>query len=185
VLRRLWQGGAQNHRGLHYTVDHARIYDLPDDPPAVIVSGFGPKSVDLAARIGDGFCTVQPDAESVGRFRSHGNDDALVQGGTKVCWGADEAAAVKTVHRLWPNEALPGELAQILPTPEHFVQASALVTEEMVAEQVVCGPDIERHVAKIREYADAGFDELYVNQIGPDQDAFFEAYRTEVLPRVR
>jgi G6PDH family F420-dependent oxidoreductase len=103
----------------------------------------------------------------------------------KVCWGEDESEAVKTVHRLWPNEALPGELAQILPTPKHFEQASQLVTEEMIAESVPCGPDVDRHVEKIQAFAEAGFDELYVNQIGPEQDAFFEAYRAEVLPRVR
>jgi G6PDH family F420-dependent oxidoreductase len=102
-----------------------------------------------------------------------------------VCWAPDEAEARKTVHRLWPNEALPGELAQVLPTPEHFEQACQLVTEEMVAEQVPCGPDIDRHVQALREYAEAGFDELYVNQIGSESDTFFEVYRDEVLPRLR
>jgi hypothetical protein len=64
-----------------------------------------------------------------------------------------------------------------LPTPERFQQVSELVTEEMVADEVPCGPDVDRHVAAIKEYEDAGFDELYINQIGPEQDAFFAAYR--------
>ena len=89
------------------------------------------------------------------------------------------------MHHLWPNEALPGELAQILPTPEHFEQASELVTEEMVAEDTPCGPDVDEHVEAIEAYRDAGFDELYVNQIGPEQDAFFAAYSERVLPRVQ
>jgi G6PDH family F420-dependent oxidoreductase len=185
VMRTLWEGGARDHRGRHYRVEHARIYDLPDEPPPVIVSGFGPKAIGLAARIGDGFCTVAPDADAVEQFRGEAQRGRLVQGGMKVCYGSDERAAVKTVHRLWPNEALPGELAQVLPTPEHFEQASELVTEEMVAESVPCGPDLERHIEKIKAFADAGFDELYINQIGPDQDEFFRAYREEVLPRVR
>lgn len=185
VIRTLWKGGVQYHQGRHYRVDHARVYDLPDQAPPIIVSGFGRKSVELAARIGDGYCTVGPDSESVELFRSGGGGEKLVQGGLKVCWGPDEAQAVKTVHRLWPNEGLPGELAQVLPTPEHFEQASELVSEEMLAQSMPCGPDVERHVKTIRAYADAGFDELYINQIGPDQDAFFEAYRDRVLPQVR
>jgi G6PDH family F420-dependent oxidoreductase len=185
VIRTLWQGGAHDHRGRHYRVEHARIYDLPDEPPPILISGFGPKAIELAGRIGDGFCTVQPDADAVQSFRAAAGPGKLVHGGTKVCWGEDEAQARKTVYRLWPNEALPGELAQVLPTPEHFEQASELVTEEMVAEQVPCGPDVDRHVEAIKAYEKAGFDELYVNQIGPDQDAFFEAYREHVLPRVR
>ncbi|MBV9537284.1 MAG: LLM class F420-dependent oxidoreductase [Solirubrobacterales bacterium] len=185
VLRLLWQGGFQDHCGRHYRLENARIYDLPEAPPPVLISGFGPKSIDLAARVGDGYCTVQPDADAVARFRSQGGNDKIVQGGMKACWGGDEDSAKRTAYRLWPNEALPGELAQVLPTTRHFEQASGLVTPEMVAEQVPCGPDIERHVEAIDAFAQAGFDELYIQQIGPDQDGFFDAYREQVLPRVR
>jgi G6PDH family F420-dependent oxidoreductase len=185
VIRRLWQGGVQSHRGRHYRVEHARVYDLPSAPTPILVSGFGPKAIELAARVGDGFVTVVPDADAVSSFRSQGGQGKLVQGGLKVCWGEDEQAALGHVVRLWPNEGLPGELAQILPTPAHFEQAAELVTGEMLAEEVVCGPDVDRHVAALQAYADAGFDELYVNQIGPEQDAFFAAYAEHVLPRLR
>jgi G6PDH family F420-dependent oxidoreductase len=185
VIRELWQGGARDHRGRHYRVEHARIYDLPDAPPPIVISGFGRKAIELAARIGDGYCNVAPDPESVELFRSHSSNGAVVQGGLKVCWSDSAARARKTVHRLWPNEALPGELAQVLPTPEHFEQASELVTEDIIASQTPCGPDVDQHVDAIEQYERAGFDELYVGQIGPEQDAFFEAYRTHVLPRIR
>jgi G6PDH family F420-dependent oxidoreductase len=184
VIRILWKGGVHNHQGKHYRVERCRVYDLPDRTPPILISGFGPKSIDLAARIGDGYVTVGPDAESVQQFRETAtHKDALVQGGLKVCWGSDEAQARKTAHRLWANDGLPGELAQILPTPQHFEQASQLVSEEMIAEETPCGPDLERHIETVQQYVDAGFDELYVQQIGPEQDAFFEAYREHVLPR--
>lgn len=184
VIRTLWQGGVQDHRGRHYRVENARVYDLPSSPTPVIISGFGPKAIELAARVGDGYCTVSPDAEAVRSFRTQGGGDKLVQGGLKVCWGEDGQAALGHVARLWPNEGLPGELAQILPTPAHFQQASELVTPEMLSKEIVCGPDVDRHVAALQAYADAGFDELYVNQIGPDQDAFFTAYQERVLPQL-
>jgi G6PDH family F420-dependent oxidoreductase len=183
VIRLLWQGKTLSHRGTHYLVENARIYTLPPEPPPILVSGFGPKAVDLAARVGDGYCTTMPDAELIGRFRSSGGADKPVQAGMKVCYGPDEALARRTVHRIWPNEALPGELAQVLPTPEHFEQATELVTEEMVAEATPCGPDLERHLAAIREFADAGVDELYVQQVGGGHDEFFAAYEKGILPR--
>ncbi len=185
VIRTLWEGGVHSHRGRHYRVEHARVYDLPETRPPIVISGFGQKAVELAARVGDGYCTVGPDGESVELFRSRSNNGTFVQGGVKVCWDEDENRARETVHRLWPNDALPGELAQILPTPAHFEQASELVTQEMLASEVPCGPDVDRHVETINAYKHAGFDELYVNQIGPEQDAFFAAYREHVLPRVR
>jgi G6PDH family F420-dependent oxidoreductase len=183
VIRALWSGGVRSHRGRHYRVENCQVYDLPASPPPILVSAFGRKSLELAARVGDGYATVGPDEESVRYFREHARDGAVVQGGLKVCWGEDEEGAVNTAHRLWPNDALPGELAQVLPTPAHFEQASELVTEKMVAGQIPCGPDVERHVEAIEAYARAGFDELYIQQIGPDQDAFFDAYREHVLPR--
>ena len=185
VLRLLWQGGFRSHRGRHYQVENARIYDLPDKLPPILISGFGPKAIDLAAGIGDGFVTVGPDADAVGRFRSRGGEGKLIQGGMKACWGEDEDRALQTVYRLWPNDALPGELAQVLPTTRHFEQASELVRPELLAEQIPCGPDPARHLEAIREYVEAGFDELYVQQVGPDQDAFFAAYAEHVLPRLR
>jgi G6PDH family F420-dependent oxidoreductase len=183
VIRTLWAGGVQDHRGRHYRVANARIYDLPESPPPIYVSGFGPKSIELAARVGDGFVTVNPDGDAVKQFRAGGGDGKCVQGGAKVCWGESEAEARATAYRLWPNEALPGELAQVLPTPKHFEQAAELVTEDMVAAEVTCGPDLDRHIETLTQYQDAGFDELYVNQIGPEQAAFFAAYRDNVLPR--
>jgi len=117
LIRELWRGGVVHHRGDHYRVEHARVYTRPGSAPPIPISGFGPKAVDLAARIGDGYVITMPDADLIGRFRSNGGGDKPVQAGMKVCWAADEAEARRTARRLWPNEALPGELAQVLPTP--------------------------------------------------------------------
>jgi G6PDH family F420-dependent oxidoreductase len=182
VIRTLWKGGTRDHRGKHYLVENARVYDLPDQPPEIFVSGFGEKSTRLAAKIGDGYCTTAPDADAIRLYRDEGGKGP-VQAGTKVCFGDNEAEARRTAYRLWPNEQLPGELAQVLPTPRHFEQACQLVTEEMIAEAVPCGPDLDRHIAALEEYATAGVDELFVQQIGPNQDAFFEAYARDVVPR--
>jgi G6PDH family F420-dependent oxidoreductase len=183
IIRRLWEGGLVSVDGDHYDVDNARIYTLPDTPPDILVSGFGPESTKLAARIGDGFMTVSPDAESVRTYREAGGT-GLVQGGLKVCWAADADAARKTAHRLWAHELVPGQFAQDAPTPAHFEQISALVTEDMVAEQVVHGPDPQPYVEAIREYADAGFDELYIGQMGPDQEGMIRFLREQVLPQL-
>jgi len=184
VIRRLFTGETVTYGGEYYTVDTARIYTLPDQPPPIYVSGFGPKAIGVAARIGDGFMNVQPDAEPLRRYRDAGGT-GTAHGGCKVCWAESEEEALRTVHRLWPNEALPGELAQVLPSPKHFEQAAEIVTPEMVGGSLPCGPDLEAHVEKLREYAEAGFDELYISQVGPHSEEFFKAYESEVLPALR
>ena len=128
--------------------------------------------------------TVSPDAESVRTYRDAGGT-GTVQGGLKVCWAADPDEARRTAHRLWAHELVPGQLGQDAPTPAHFEQVSALVTEDMVAQQVVHGPDPQPYVDAIRAYADAGFDELYIGQMGPDQEGLVRFLQREVLPEFR
>ncbi|MGW6502330.1 LLM class F420-dependent oxidoreductase [Nonomuraea angiospora] len=185
VMRRLWSGELTTHRGRHYSVDNARLYTLPDRPPPVYISGFGNKSVQLAGRIGDGYICTGPAADLVKLFRESGGAGKPTQGGLKVCYADDEAAARKTVHRLWPTEGLKGEASQLLPLPRHFEQLAEMVSEEEATASIPCGPDPEAHVQAIQKYVDAGFDEVYVSQIGTEQDAFFEFYTREVLPRLR
>ncbi|MFF3214245.1 TIGR03557 family F420-dependent LLM class oxidoreductase [Streptomyces sp. NPDC002886] len=182
VMRKLFTGDLVNYQGRYYTVDNARLYTVPRTPPPVYVSGFGPNAAELAGRIADGFVLMGPERELIDAFRRAGGEGKPVIGGLKVCWNSDRNQAIDTVHRLWPSEALPGELGQILPTPAHFEQASELVTRDQVAEKTPCGDDPAEHVSAIREYIDAGFDEVFIGQIGPEQDAFFANYRKTVLP---
>ena len=184
VMRELWKGEPVTWRGKHYRVDNARIYTRPDtDTILVPISGFGPKAIELAARIGDGFVSTSPNEEHVDLYRSKGGK-GLAQAGMKVCWGEDEEACKKLAHELWPNSAAEGELSQELPMPAHFEQASAKVTPDDVAESITCGPDPEKHAAAIREYLDAGFDEVYVSQVGPDQQGWLDFFVREVRPKL-
>jgi G6PDH family F420-dependent oxidoreductase len=147
------------------------------------MSGFGDKAIQLAARIADGYMSVQPDADFVRLYRESGGGDRPVQGGLKACWAADESAARKTMHRLWPTDAIPGEAAQLLPLPRHFGQIATLVSDDMIT--APCGPDPEVHAAAARAFQSADFDEVYIGQVGPDVDGFFEFYAGQVLPRLR
>lgn len=181
IMRLLWQGGSRTHHGAHYTVENARIYDLPDAPIPVYVSAFGPKALEVAGRIGDGYVGTAPDPGLVEGFRAKAGNRPCVAF-TKCCWGDDEADCRRLAHRLWPNLALPGQLAQDLPTPAHFEQAAGLVTEDLVAGSIPCGPDPAPYAASIRQYAGAGYDEVYLHNIGEDQAGFVAFIRDEVHP---
>lgn len=183
VIRKLMTGELVSHRGQHYTVETARLYSVPRVPPPIYLSGFGPKAIELAARVADGYICVQPNADFVRRYREAGGGDRPVQGGLKVCWGPDEDQARKTMHRLWATDEIPGEAAQLLQLPRHFAELAQLIGEEDIS--APCGPDPDAHVRAIRAYTDAGFDEVYIGQVGPEQEGFFEFYSGQVLPRLR
>jgi len=183
VMRRLWTGEVVTLRGEHYDVDQARIYTLPDQPVPVYVSAFGPKALDVAARIADGFINTTDDADLVKEFKDKSGGKPC-QGGVKVAWAETEDEGVDHAHRLWANSGLPGELSQVLPSPKHFEQASQLVTRESTAESVVAGNDVDKHVEQLRSYVDAGYDEVYVANMGPNYLPMIEAYGRDILPQL-
>src|SRR5688500_8624679 len=117
VMRKLWEGDFVNHYGEYYTVENARIYTLPDEPPKIYISGFGPKAIDLAARVGDGFVSTMPDGDAVKKFRSGGGGGKPCQAGMKACYAPSIEEAVRIAHEKWPNAGIPGELSQVLPSP--------------------------------------------------------------------
>lgn len=182
VIRTLWQGGSQDHHGKHYTVENATIFDLPDTLPDIVVAGGGPKAASLAGRAGDGYWGTVPDREALDAFESDGGAGKPRYGQITVCWAEDEEQARKTAFQVWPNAAIKGQLSQDLPTPKHFEEAAGMVTEDDVAQTVVCGPDVSRHAAVVRKYADAGYTHLYVHQVGPDQDGFIRFWEQELRP---
>ncbi|MFL6122081.1 TIGR03557 family F420-dependent LLM class oxidoreductase [Actinophytocola sp.] len=181
VIRQLHRGGSHNHHGKHYTVENARVYTLPEQPVPIYVSAFGKKAVEVAARIGDGYVSVMPNADLVRAYRDAGGKGPA-QGGFKVCHAPTAEEGLETAHRIWPNEGLPGELAQVLPQPEHFEQATQLVTKDMLS--LPTGPDPEPYLEQVKAFADAGFDEVHVAQIGPRQDEFFQFWRDKVAPQL-
>jgi len=182
VIRLLWQGGEQSYHGEYYTIENARIYTLPDTPTPIYIAAGGPTSAEMAGRIGDGLISTAPKAELVKQFDTAGGAGKPRYGQLTVCWAQDEAAARRTAHEIWPNAAVEGELSQELPLPAHFEQAAKMAGEEQVAETVICGPDPERHIQGLQKFVEAGYDYVYVHQVGPDQEGFFAFYEQYILP---
>ena len=180
VIRLLWEGGSKDHHGRHYTVENATIFTRPDEPPDIVVAAAGPSAAALAGRLGDGFWGIAPDAEAIDVFQREGGAGKPCYGQVSVCWAEDEGEARQTALRQWPNRGFSGQLAQDLPTPQHFEEAAQLVTEDDVAEKVACGPEVTRYVELVEKFADAGYTHVYLHQVGPDQEGFFRFWEQEL-----
>jgi G6PDH family F420-dependent oxidoreductase len=184
VMRELWKGDFVMHHGRHYTVENARLYDAPADGSLPLyVAASGPKAATLSGRIGDGFIGVAPDSGLLDAYEKAGGTGKPRIGQVNVCWAKSREEGRKIAFDLWPTAGLKGELNQELPMPGHFEQAASTVTEDDVDEVIACGPDPDRHIEMIKRFEDAGYDHVYVHQIGPDQEGFFDFYEREILPR--
>ncbi len=184
IMRGLWRGKLFSHRGEQYVVENARIYTLPAEPPRIMVAASGPESATAAGEVGDGLVVTAPQKEVIDAFRSAGGADKPIYGQVTGCWAASEDEGARTLHRVWPNAGITGDLSQELPLPMHFEQASSNVTPEMLAEKLPVGPSPDKWIESVRAMVDAGVDHVYFHQVGPDQAGFFDFYRRELEPEL-
>jgi G6PDH family F420-dependent oxidoreductase len=180
IIRELWKGEVVNHWGDFYSVEDARLYTVPKTLPPIMIAASGPHSAEMAGRIGDGLINTKPDAKIVEKFRKAGGGDKPRYGQLTVCWAATREEAINTAHKILPNAGLKGDLSTELRTVRHFEQVVEMVTKEEVAESVICGPEPEPYIKALQEYLDAGYDHLYIHQVGPDQAGFFRFFEREL-----
>ena len=184
VMRLLWEGGYKTHRGKHYTVEQARIYTRPEEPLEIAVAAAKEEAAKLAGRVGAAFINTSPESEPIELFESEGGRGKRKYGQITVCWAADEEQAKRTMHEVWPNAGLGGDLGYELPLPRHFEQAVENVSPDDLAESTPLGPDPQPYVEQIREYERTGYDHIYFHQVGPDQDGFFRFWQEELRPQL-
>jgi coenzyme F420-dependent glucose-6-phosphate dehydrogenase len=181
VIRALWTGESVTHHGEHFTVEDARIYDLPQQAPPVLISAFGEESAKLAASHGDGLWTTGSNQPVIETYREHGGDGPIWAQLT-ICWDEERSTAIERAHRLWPNTALPGTLAQDLRTVLHFEEAVKLVSPEDVAEDVPCGAESGAVLERIAAMIGLGIDHVYIHQVGELSDGFLAFWAEDLRP---
>jgi G6PDH family F420-dependent oxidoreductase len=178
IIDRLFDGGYLDYVGQHYRVDSAKLWDLPEQRVPVGVAVSGPQSIRVAAPHADFMIAVEPDAEAVSTFdaASRGDSSARKVGQLPISWGADTDAAISRAHEQFRWFAGGWKVNSELPGPAGFAGATQFVRPEDVADQIPCGADVEALVEAVRPFADAGFTDVALIQIGDDaQEEFFEA----------
>lgn len=184
IIRELWEGNYTTVEGAYYTVHNAKLYTLPRQLPPVIMSATGPESATIAGEIADALVSTAPNKEAVQAFQAAGGKGKPVYGQIHICYDEDEEKAKQVALDKWGYTVLGGQASQELSIPKHYQEAiESFATPDLVAESVVCGPDVERIHKEIQTYVDAGFTHVYLHQVGPNQQGFFEMATRDILPK--
>ena len=184
IMRQLWDGSSVTHRGPHYTVENATIYDRPDQPFPLVVSAFGPKAATLAAEKGDGLWITGTGGQEIDAWRAAGGTGPVWSQLT-FCYDPDEATARERAAHLWANTGIAGQLSQDLPTTLHFEQGTSHIDADNIAEHVPCGPDPSPIIEAVADAVSAGVDHVYLHQIGHDQAPFLDWWTNSLSGAVR
>lgn len=182
IIRRLLAGELVNAEGEFYRVEHAQLYSRPTVPPRILLAASGRRSAMLAGEIADGIISYTPDAQLIEQFSHTGGDGKVRAGQLHLCWAATAEQAKATAMTWWPNGGLPPQLNAELAQPKDFAAASGLVDEATLARSIICTSDPEPVLRAITRFATAGFNRVYLHQVGPDQAGFLRFWEQELRP---
>ena len=186
IIRALWAGGSVTYRGRHFDVESAKVWDLPESPPPIGIAVSGSASCRLAGQHADVMIAVEPRPELGQMFDDAGGAGKPRVGQIAVSYDPDPQIALKRAMDQFRWFTGGWRVNAELPIPASFDAASKTVREEDVAGQIPCGPDVQRHVAGIREFEAAGFTHVALVQVGGDtQERFINWAAAELLPALR
>lgn len=184
IIRLLWTGGYHNYSGRYLHLEDARVFDLPETLPPILVAAGGAEAAALAAEFGDGLFTTEPSAVLVEQYHAAGGSGPRYVE-MSVAWATDpdEAAEAALATNRWGVTGW--KVMSELPNPVNFEAATTTVRREDMLDKFVCGADAQAYLDLAREHAEAGYDHLVYMNAGPDPDGFLSFYRSELAGPLR
>jgi coenzyme F420-dependent glucose-6-phosphate dehydrogenase len=193
VIRKLFSGKIVKYSGEHITLESARLYTMPETPPPIYVATAGPIMSKRTGRLCDGIITVGAADEKIKNLMQKFEEGAreedkdpstmprMIQ--LHVSWAESQEMAEEQAVKEWPNGGMPFPKADIR-NPEDFAAVAKGVSIENFKNRVLTSADLDEHLEHIQHFVDLGFDEVYVHNVGRNQEEFIEAYGERVIPKL-
>jgi probable non-F420 flavinoid oxidoreductase len=187
VIRALLRGEEVSHDGL-VTVDRARVWTRPDEPPPLVGAAVSTATARWCAEWADGLITVSAPAEHL-RAMIDGYRDAGGRGSLRlqvhVSWAPEEEQAAAIAHEQWRSNVFRPPACWDIDSAATFDVDSENVSIEQVRDSVQVSSDLGLHAARLAGFAELGFDEIAIHHVGQEQTAFIDAFGAKVLPQLR
>jgi alkanesulfonate monooxygenase SsuD/methylene tetrahydromethanopterin reductase-like flavin-dependent oxidoreductase (luciferase family) len=170
------------------TVDRARLWTLPAEPPLLIGAAVSDATARWVGTWADGLVTIYQPLDTLRRvveaFREGGGEGKRLALQVHVSWAADEETAMRIANDQWRTNVFSPPLCWDLETVDHFEEAAKHVGPEDVRSSVLVSADPARHLEWLREAAALGFDAIYLHHVGQDQREFIDVFGEQVVGRL-
>jgi probable non-F420 flavinoid oxidoreductase len=181
VMRALFAGEAVDHDGL-VRVDRAKLWTLPAEPPPLLATAVSVETAAWASEWADGLITINQPHEHLRRMLDAFGGTASLQ--VHLAWAPTEEEALRIAHDQWRTNVFSPPLCWDLATVEQFDEAAKHVRPEDLRGPVLISSDLAQHAEWINEYAELGFEAIYLHHVGQEQRPFIDAFGEHVLPRL-
>lgn len=194
IIKNLFTGEKVRHYGEYFVMESARLYTMPDEPPPVYIATAGPVNSQRTGRYADGMITVGASDDKIQglfeRFERGANQEGkdpstmprLLQ--VHVSYARTDEEATENAVKQWPNGGMPFPKADIR-NPEDFQAMANMVEPKHFKNRVLISSDPSEHLEYIQHYVDLGFDEIYVHNVGLNQEEFIDVYGEHVIPNIK
>lgn len=186
IIQKLLQGKKTRYRGTYFTMESVRLYTLPNTPPPIYIAATGPQTLKFAGRTCDGLITPAANHAKLRTIlenfdqgaREAGRDPATLPRLLQIhlSWAESYDEALNNALTEWPNGGM-NFPKQDIRSPEDFAAMAQLVRPENFKGRVLISSSLDEHRDHLRGFIDLGFDEIYVHNVGRNQEAFLNAFR--------
>lgn len=180
--------------GTFHRMESARLWTMPAVAPPVLVATAGPVTARRAGKVADGLITMSSSVDHaaglIERFdqgaREAGKDpaEALKVVHLNLSWAPTHEQALANAVEQWPVGAMRFPKGDIR-SPHVFEQIARQIGPGEFTDRLLISEDLDAHRAHVQRFRDAGFDRIYLHNVGLNQREWIEAFGTHVLPAIR
>lgn len=186
VIRALWRGETVSLDGKHITVDEAKLYVQPEQPPLLIGAAITPETAEWVGGWADGIITVVKPVEKqkqfIEAFRRGGGEGKPMFLQAQTSYAATDAQAREGAHEQWRNNILASRVLSELRMPNQFDTLGELVRPEDLDGHIRISSDVQRHIDWLHQDVELGFERILVHNVNRDQERFIDVFGEKVLP---
>jgi len=188
IIRRLWAGETVTHAGL-LTVEEARLYSLPAEPPKIVGAALTPETAEWMGGWADGLITVTAAPEylraMIDAFRRGGGEGKPLYLQVQLSFAQTEEQALHSAWEQWRTATFPSAVLAELRTPAQFDAAGLSVMPDEVRRKVRVSADPEQHLRWLEADLRLGFAEINLHNVCREsQERFIELFGQRVLPEL-
>ncbi len=191
IIQKLFSGTDVRHNGTFFRLETARLWTMPPAPPPIFIATSGPVTAKRAGRTVDGIITPGATLDKVGALlakfeegaREAGKDPAAMPKVLQLhlSWAPTDEEALQNAMTQWPNGGMKFA-KQDVRSPYDFEQMAKLVRPEDFEGRMLISADPDAHRAHIQQFLDAGFDRIYLHNVGRNQRDWIDVFGRDVLP---
>jgi len=193
VIQKLFTGKDVKHKGEYFRMETARLWTMPEVAPPIYVATAGPITARRAGKQVDGIITPGAPIEKVANLLAkfdQGGKEAGKEPGSQpkilqlhLSWAPTDEQALANAVTEWPTGGMKFA-KQDIRSPYDFEQMAKLVRPEDFEGRMVISSDPDIHRAEIQKFFDAGIDQVYLHNVGRDQNEWIEVFGRDVLPKL-